>query len=318
MKLRAGLLVWLALVALGPAVAGCEAVPPDLGPTPEEREAEPAEDEAVEEEVASPAAEDEAAQDETDASDVEPSDGVTDTEATAPEGYPGATRGGPTTPGADDPEAAGLEAAAAPVQGLAADPLSNEEAAEAAQLALGAAPVQDLVASAVDRDMVDARGGDVSALSGRPSYRVLYSERYPGKDEAGRVAEVAVYRYDTAEAAVTKVNLDTGEVSDLAVPAGYPLPLVPQEVEEAEAVALADPGVQDALTAAGLDPDQVVANALLTGAVEGESPCGTHRCLRLFFSTLDQPVPRFSVVVDLVALSVVEVVPMPEEGSQTP
>ena len=43
--------------------------------------------------------------------------------------------------------------------------------------------------------------------------------------------------------------------------------------------------------------------------MDPESPCATHRCLRLFFSTEEKPAPSFSVVVDLSNLAVVDVLP---------
>jgi hypothetical protein len=107
------------------------------------------------------------------------------------------------------------------------------------------------------------------------------------------------------------VDLDSGAVTRLDVPDGYPMPIVPEEIQEAARVARANDDVRDALVDAGLDPASADATGLLTGTADAESPCATHRCLRLFFTSLDRPVPQFSVVVDLVALEVIEVQSFP-------
>ncbi len=79
-------------------------------------------------------------------------------------------------------------------------------------------------------------------------------------------------------------------------------------------VARADRNVGVALEAAGLDPDAAAANGLMTGTSDPTSPCFRHRCVRLFFSSRREPVPLFSVIVDLVALEVVDVEPMPQRS----
>jgi hypothetical protein len=217
-------------------------------------------------------------------------------------------------------EAAGDTAvAAAPGS---ADPLSAEETERALQLALAGPATEELMATAIDRDAVlygttatelDAASESerVSALADRPSYRVLYSQRYPGKDAQGRVAEVMVHRYDTGETVLSKIDLGSGEVERLNMPEGAPVPMVPEEIAEAAVIARQDPAVRVALEEAGFDPDTVSANGLLTGTNDESSPCATNRCLRLFFSTVKRPVPEFSVVVDIVNLQVVEIAAMP-------
>jgi hypothetical protein len=153
---------------------------------------------------------------------------------------------------------------------------------------------------------------ELRALSGRPSYRVLYTQRAPDKTGTLRAADVAVYRYDTDQAAVSTVNLADGAVVAQALPPGYMAPLVPEEIAEAAQVARQDPAVRDALAAAGLDPAAAGANALLTRGLDEASPCATHRCVKVFFGSAERPVPTFEVVVDLSALSVVELLPFPE------
>jgi hypothetical protein len=100
-------------------------------------------------------------------------------------------------------------------------------------------------------------------------------------------------------------------VTELPLPEGYRPPLLPREIQEGAAVARRDEGVRGAQEAEGLDPDTASANGLLTGTpYEPEHACATHRCLRLFFFDDAHVVPTFSVIVDISALTVVEVSPM--------
>lgn len=228
------------------------------------------------------------------------------------------------TDATEDTDAAALGVASDAEAGAQpGDMLSALEAEDAAQMALESAFVEDVVALAVDRDAVlSGQTGDMSidaedeetrvlALAQRPSYRVIYSERYSGKDADKRAAQVAIYRYDTQQALFAKVDLESGDVEPMALPDGSPVPLVPEETQEAAVVALADPAVRDRLAAAGIDAASARANGLLTTTDDASSSCATSRCIRLFFGTLERPVPEFSVVVDLVALTVVEVADMP-------
>jgi len=200
--------------------------------------------------------------------------------------------------------------------GRPADMLDAAEILRANALAFGDVVVQGFLAEAANRDLEP--GGEVSdalaTLPDRPTYRVLYTERVPDKGASERTAEVAIYRYDTAQALLARVDLASGEVRRRDLPVGYPLPLVPEEIAEAAAAARQNPEVRSSLERAGLDPDAAAANGLLTGTVDPASPCATHRCVRLFFSTFREPVPAFSVIVDLVNLAVIEVDPMPGGG----
>jgi hypothetical protein len=269
--------------------------------------------------------------DESDEADDAPEDGAAQDSAASEAGEGAeAAEGGAADEGQPESEAAAgggeaLEAAGDMAVAAApgsADPLSAEETERALQLALAGPATEALMAMAIDRDAVlngttetelDAasEGERVSALADRPSYRVLYSQRYPGKDVEGRAAEVMVHRYDTGETVLSKIDLGSGEVERLNLPEGAPVPMVPEEIAEAAVVARQDAEVRAAMEAAGLDPDTAGANGLLTGTKDSSSPCSTNRCLRLFFSTVKRPVPEFSVVVDLVTLQVVEVVAMP-------
>ncbi len=191
-----------------------------------------------------------------------------------------------------------------------ADPLTPAEIAEANDLALDSPDTEAVVANAVDRDAVNAESVvDVRALSGRPSYRVLYTQRAPDKSGQVRAAEVGIYRYDSNEQVLNNVDLENGQVTAQDLPDGFMMPLVFDEITEATTVARGDPRVQDALRTAGLDGDETQANALLTVGLEPDSPCATNRCVKLFFSTFEQPMPTFHVIVNLSDLSVVEVVP---------
>jgi hypothetical protein len=191
-----------------------------------------------------------------------------------------------------------------------ANPLSPLEQERANALVLDAPETEAVVASAIDRDAVNSESvAAVEALSDRPSYRILYTQRAPDKTSTGRGAEVAIYRYDTDQSLMNNVDLVSGKVTAQALPEGYVLPLVPDEITEASTVAKADPRVQAALAAAGQAPEAAGANGLLTRSDDPASPCATHRCLRLFFSTEERPAPAFSVIVDLSTLNVVEVEP---------
>jgi hypothetical protein len=191
--------------------------------------------------------------------------------------------------------------------GLPADMLSAAEAEKAAEAALGA--LADVVGAATDRDSLSV--ADVSTLADRPNYRVMYTQRAATKASVGRAAEVAVYRYDTNESVLRQIDLSTGVVMEVTLPAGYAPPLLPREIQEAARVARLDSDVRAALEAAGMDADNSGANGLLTGTpFEPDHQCAAHRCVRLFFHDERNPVPTFSVIVDLSAFEVVEVTPM--------
>jgi hypothetical protein len=191
-----------------------------------------------------------------------------------------------------------------------ANPLTTLEQERATALALGSPTTEEVVANAIDRDAVNSTSmAAMDALSERPSYRVLYSQRAPDKFAVGRGAEVAIYRYDTDQSLLNTVDLINGAVSASMLPEGYILPLVTDEITEATTVAKADPKVVDALRQANMDPALARSNALLTQGTTPDSPCAKHRCLRLFFSTETSPAPTFSVIVDISELSVVEVIP---------
>lgn len=250
----------------------------------------------------------------------EPASAATTVDASAPGGDAEAAL---DQPGAADTAAeASTAASAEPGVARPGDMLSAEEIGRAESLALQSASVKGVVGAATDRDAAlraATRGGAdaaeaLSALSEKPTYRVIYAQRYPDKDGATRSAEVAVYRYDTGQTAYSKVDLATGAVEAIEMPADLPVPIVPEEIEEAAAIARADDAVRQKLTAAGLDPDAATANALLTVARDPNAACARHRCLRLFFGSLRNPVPTFEVVVDMVALAVVETTDMPGEG----
>ncbi len=201
------------------------------------------------------------------------------------------------------------------------DMLSSEELAMAERLAFQGTLVGDELSSATDRDATlsalsdeGTTGGDaaaqVAALADRPSYRVLYTQRVADKSSGSRAAEVAIYRYDTGEPVYTRVDLETGDVSAMDVPEGVPVPLVRGEIDEAALIALADPEVVQRLDSAGISPDSVGVNGLLTSSSEDGSAC-ENRCVRLFLTSLKRPVPEFAVIVDLITLSIVAIEDMP-------
>lgn len=204
---------------------------------------------------------------------------------------------------------------------MGVDMLSSDELLRAERLAFEGTLVGDELSAATDRDSVltalsdeGATGGDaatrVAALADRPSYRVLYTQRVADKNSGSRAAEVAIYRYDTGEPVFTRVDLETGDVSAMEVPAGMPVPLVRGEIDEAALIALADPEVAERLESAGISPDGVGANGLLTRSSEDGSACN-NRCVRLFLTSLEMPVPEFAVIVDLVTLTVLAIEDMP-------
>ena len=245
-----------------------------------------------------------------------------DEAAEASPAYPSKDDVDPAAGSAAAGTAADAAAAAAPAP---ADMLSAQELGRAAELALGSGELKSMAAAAVDRDSLadQAAGGDMEALStlkDRPSYRLLYTQRLPTEKgvEAGRAAEVAVFRYDTNTLERSKVDLASGKVEALDVGPGQWAPLVPEEIAEAAAVARADPKVQEALEAAGLDPADAKANGILTVSREDGSVCAAKRCVRLFFASARLPLPTFNVVVNLSDLELVEVVDMPGFTETTP
>jgi hypothetical protein len=198
--------------------------------------------------------------------------------------------------------------------------LSPAEQLEAIDLALTSAEARPIVASAVDRDsLVFASGApDVEALAGavsEPNYRVIYAERRSDKSSAERLAEVLLYRYDTAQTVLVQVDLGSGAARQLDVPGASVVPLAPAEILEAAAVARIDEAVRQALLDEGL-ADDAPANGVLAVAAEPDGRCAGHRCVRLFFSNLAAPAPKFSVVVDMADLEVVEVLRSPDEEVQ--
>jgi hypothetical protein len=236
--------------------------------------------------------------------------------------YPAKDEADPAADSAAAGTAADASAASAPAP---ADMLSVQELDRAAELALGSGELKSMAAAAVDRDSLadQAAGGDMEALStlkDRPSYRLLYTQRLPAEKgaEAGRAAEVAVFRYDTNTLERSKVDLASGKVEALDAGPGQWAPLVPEEIAEAAAVARADAKVREALEAAGLDPADAKANGILTVSREDGSVCAAKRCVRLFFASARLPLPTFNVVVNLSDLELVEVVDMPGFTETTP
>ena len=208
--------------------------------------------------------------------------------------------------------------ASAPEGVVQADMLSEDEMARAEAMALESAALGQVVSQALDRDGLEA-DDSLSALSDlaeKPSYRVLYTQRYADKYATSRKAEVAVYRYDTGEVSISTVDLASGEVEALDVPEGYPVPLVQEEIDEAARIARADEAVRARLEAADLDPETAQANGIITVSREAGARCATARCLRLFFSSFEMPLPVFAVIVDLNDLAVVELEEMPWMGEE--
>ena len=199
--------------------------------------------------------------------------------------------------------------APAPSEGLSADMLSESEMDDAVAKVLADTLT---VQNAVDRD-AESMTGSSSLQTDNPNYRVLYTQRHADKYSEERAAEVAIYRYDTDTIELNKVNLDSGEVEVLDIPDDYPVPLVRDELDEATLAALRDPDARKAIEDAGMDPTTVKANGLLTQSADPDNPCFEHRCVRLFFADFEDVniVPRFTIIVDINALKVVEIVDFP-------
>jgi hypothetical protein len=248
---------------------------------------------------------------------------ITDTLATAPDGDEAAAgesaapaaEAAPAEPAApSDQEADDAPSTTDAGEPLALDMLSEDEAAAAEELALEAA--SGVLSAATDRDSLSA-ASDLSAYSEQPTYRLMYSQRFDTKGDEPRSAEVAYYRYDTNEIVLTRVELESGEVAPLAVPPGFMAPLLGSEIDEAARAARLDDAVRSALEEDGLDPDEAVANGLLTTvADEGDDICSATRCIRLFFFGPERVVPNFTVVVDVSNMAVVAIVPNIEATSQ--
>jgi hypothetical protein len=211
-------------------------------------------------------------------------------------------------------------AAGAAADALSSDMLSPAEQLEAVDLALTSADVRPIVSTAVDRDTLVSASGvpDVAALASlaaQPNYRVIYAEHRSEKNADGRLAEVLLYRYDTAQAVLVQVDLGPGTARQLDVPGADVVPLVPTEIAEAAAVARAEEVVRQALLDEGLPEDAPANGVIVVGADPGDR-CAEHRCMRLFFSDVVARMPAFSVVVDMADLQVVEVLRSGDEEVQ--
>jgi len=178
------------------------------------------------------------------------------------------------------------------------DPLSTDEEAIALAQAQGSNPAE--TTGLGDDDVV------------------LLVERHeePKGDEAdgGRRADVYVYSYDDDRLTLTVVDVLTGEVVQSTVLADTQLPLVAEEVDRAEELALADPGLQRDLATAYrqatgrelTDPaTQLEIQALIfradgnPGVRGGAAACGRHRCAQFMIQTPDDLLVNLFPVIDL-------------------
>ncbi len=165
------------------------------------------------------------------------------------------------------------------------DPLTPNEKALATKVLLGDAKLQQYMGQS-------------------PRYRIVNIERHEedkARPMAERRADVVIYKYTTDEAISAVVNLGSSpRVDAIVVTRDLPPALSPEEVEEAKRLAVADPGVQGRLSAAGIAEQSFIITHLLARAVQRDAACSTHRCVMLFFNTRDAAL-EINPVVDLSA-----------------
>lgn len=144
-------------------------------------------------------------------------------------------------------------------------------------------------------------------LGGNSRYHFVNIERHEeDKSVAGtaeRRADVVLYNYTKDETVSAVVRVGTSpRVDAMQIIRDRSPGLSPEEVEEAKQLALADPGVQMKLTAAGISEianGSLIITYLFAQASDKADACSTHRCVLLYFNTRE--VALLSVVVDLSA-----------------
>jgi hypothetical protein len=97
-----------------------------------------------------------------------------------------------------------------------------------------------------------------------------------------RLALVVAYRYDTASAVRTLVDLSTDEVVEVTEEVGAPVPLAPIELALARELALDDARVREAIAPYG---PQIEVEGLLSHTTDTADPLFGHRIVHLLFRT---------------------------------
>jgi Cu2+-containing amine oxidase len=128
-------------------------------------------------------------------------------------------------------------------------------------------------------------------LANTARYRIMHIVRHEEdkaiQGTAERRADVLLYNYTTDQAVSAVVRLgDTPQVDAMQILNNVEPPVTPEEVAEAKQLALADPGVQARLRAAGLTEDatkSLIVLDLPAAALDQGDACSTHRCVALFF-----------------------------------
>lgn len=125
-----------------------------------------------------------------------------------------------------------------------------------------------------------------------------------------RLAEVGIYDYDHNVLVVPVVDIYTSAVVDIEERPGLQPPLTEEEIEEAKAIALADPQFESLKRRRGLAVTAFPARA----AFNESHPAYGHRCFRLYFWTSGKrPQQIGQAVVDL---STRQLIPGDEEPSE--
>jgi Cu2+-containing amine oxidase len=165
--------------------------------------------------------------------------------------------------------------------------------------------VQPLAAQAPDEDVVIEESVDpalepltpreerqaVGALErdlgvGAQRVEVVSVDRHEEDDE--RSADVVLYNYDTEETIAAVVSLEPRPVvAEVAVTPEQAPGLGPEEVEQAQQLALADPTVQAELSAIGVTEGELIITHIRFQTELADDPCSTDRCVLLFFNTAD-------------------------------
>lgn len=190
---------------------------------------------------------------------------------------------------------------------LAAQPLPAQAPNESLRIEERTDPALQPLSPAEIRQATRILQGDDRArtrLAADQRVRTVYVERRvedKGAPPGQRRADVVLYNYDTDETISAVVTLSPRQrIEQLTVIQGQPPGLGPEEVAEAQQLALADPAVQAELRAAGLAgrESELIITQIGVRTDDPDDPCATHRCVLLFFNTQDT-VLRLQPIVDL-------------------
>ena len=199
-----------------------------------------------------------------------------------------------------------------PAGALPLDPLTPAEKERAERVAAEDARVRELLGDGPRRLVY------VEFFALKPDDRGQAEERQGRPVRIGRHAEVLFYARALNQGVRAVVDLERGRVREVARLDGDDVPLTPDDVEEARALALRDAAVRRLLGAdaerfrvrreRGLlraeAAEQTVVEALRVRSEDANDPCSRERCLLLLFRRGRAYVRDASIVVNLTAQNV--------------